>query len=71
MESREKEVVTIMMTLFDEKEVMETHMLNREVESYVNACKSCGITIEETITKVLKQFSLKEFTARKMVERFW
>ncbi|SDB51478.1 hypothetical protein [Butyrivibrio sp. INlla16] len=71
LESREKEVVTMMMALFDEKEVMETHVLNREVESYVSACKSFGATIEETIEKVVNQFRLKEFTAKKMVERFW
>lgn len=86
LESRKKEVVSIMMTLFDE----ETIRKNREasiareaareatreteekgIEALVEAYQSFNATFNATVKKVMEAFNLDEMTSSMRVSKYW
>ena len=80
---REKEVVSIMMSLFDKEEIFDTFMYNVAKESeekgvqkgkiisMVKMCKEFGVSISDTIKRISSEFSLEESEAEIKVKEIW
>jgi len=79
---REKEVVSIMMSLFDKEEIFDTFMYNvakeseekgiqKGVTSMVKMCKEFGVSVSDTIKRISSEFSLEESEAERKVKEIW
>ena len=77
-----KEVVTMMMTLFDEEQLMKNHdasiyreatkKANEQAISYlVQDMKEANKPIESAINKVIVRYNYTEAQSRTLVEKFW
>lgn len=62
LSSREKEVVDIMMTLFDEERIMQTYVANKEKEAAKEAAKKTAVEGAENMLKTGK-LSVEEIAA--------
>lgn len=75
LESREKEVVDIMMALYDEEEVIERYVESREneaaIRTFVEACQELGVSVAETMQRLIDKFSLNKATATNKVQEYW
>ncbi len=87
LESREKEVVDIMLALFDEQEVYETHFksvakeyesigetkgeIKGRIENTIENYKEFGQSRESTINKLVEKFGLSPEEAANTVEAVW
>ena len=79
LESREKEVIDMMVTLFDEEKIMKAHdktileqgISQGVVEGIVKMCKRYNGTIQEAINQVMEDLDYNEETATKEVKRYW
>jgi len=80
---REKEVISIMMSLFDKEEIFDTFMYNVAKESeekgiqkggiiaMVKMCKEFGVSVSDTIKRISSEFSLEESEAEIKVKEIW
>ena len=75
LESREKEVIDMMVTLFDEEKIMKAHdktiMEQSKIEVIVKMCKRYNGTIQEAVNQVMEELDYNEETATKEVKRYW
>ena len=75
LESREKEVIDMMVTLFDEEKIMKAHdktiMEQSKIEVIVKMCKRYNETIQEAVNQVMEELDYNEETATKEVKRYW
>ena len=79
LESREKEVIDMMVTLFDEEKIMKAHdktileqgISQGVVEGIVKMCKRYNETIQEAVNQVMEELDYDEETATKEVQRYW
>ena len=78
LESHESEVVTMMMTLFDEEQIIKNHdaAIRREatekaIESLVCMCKKMNGSIIDVIEIVMTDYGYSEMEATKMVQKYW
>ena len=77
-ESREGEVVTMMMTLFDHEQIMKNHdatLIRNEQEkaiiTLVQTYKELNGTKENAIQKVIVTYHYSEDESSKLVEKYW
>lgn len=83
LESREKEVIDMMVTLFDEEKIMKAHdktilekgisqgISQGVVEGIVKMCKRYNGTILEAIDQVMEELDYNEETATREVKKYW
>ena len=75
LESRESEVVNIMMQLYDQEEVMRVYISNERRDSgimnVVRALKDIGLSFAEVVEKIAGQFNMTYERAEKEVEGYW
>ena len=75
LESREKEVVDMMMTLFDEEQVMRAYVENEKKEaaviSAIEMCQEIGLPVSETIKKIAAKYKLEETDAEAWDQKYW
>ena len=82
LEKREQEVVDIMITLFDEDEIMENFILEERreaaaeerqngIRSLVAAYKDFNGTISDVIKRVISDYGLPDQEAAALVEKYW
>ncbi|MCD8013947.1 MAG: hypothetical protein LUG99_12390 [Lachnospiraceae bacterium] len=75
LESRESEVVDIMMQLYDREEIMRVHDFNvardAGIMNVVRALKDVGLSFSEIVEKIKVQFSLSPERAKEEVEEYW
>ena len=87
LSSREKEVVDMMMTLFDEEQVMRAYVESEKKEaaekaaeeaakkaaviSAIEMCQEIGLPVSETIKKVAGKYKLEENVAETWVQKYW
>ncbi|MCI8496460.1 MAG: hypothetical protein HFI74_12450 [Lachnospiraceae bacterium] len=83
LSSREKEVVDMMMTLFDEEQVMRAYVESERKEAAEEAARKAsvisaieiyqemGLPVSETIKKVAGKYKLEENDAEAWVQRYW
>lgn len=75
LESREKEVVDIMMALYNEEEVIERYVEDREneaaIRSAVEMCKDLGVTINDAIARIASKFNLEWTKSAEKVHEYW
>ena len=75
LESREKEVVDMMMTLFDEEQVMRAYVENEKKEaaviSAIEIYQEIGLPVSETIKKIAAKYKLEETDAEAWVQKYW
>ena len=75
LESREKEVIDMMVTLFDEEKIMKAHdktiMEQSKIEVIVKMCKRYNETIQEAVNQVMEELDYDEENAKEAVKRYW
>ena len=75
LESREKEVIDIMITLFGQEYAVEAYAEDkaraREMKGAVEVYQEVGSSIEETIRKIAAKFGLSKKDSTDWVEKFW
>ena len=75
LESREKEVISIMEALYNEQEVMDRYVASREKESEIKAtideCKYFGASLADAIRRVASKYNLSSTSAEKKVNQYW
>ena len=87
LSSREKEVVDMMMTLFDEEQVMRAYVESEKKEaaekaaaeaakkaaviSAIEMYQEIGLPVSETIKKIAGKYKLEENDAEAWVQKYW
>lgn len=75
LESREKEVVDIMMALYDEEEIMERYVESEKnevaIRTFVETCQELEVSVAETMQRLIDKFSLNKTTATNKVQEYW
>lgn len=71
LESREKEVIDIMITLFDQEYAVEAYARTREYKTTVELCQDFDKTIEEAIQKLMTKFGLSREDSTEYVNEYW
>ena len=69
----------MMMTLFDEEQVMRAYVESERKEaakkaaviSAIEMCQEMGLPVSETIKKVAGKYKLEENEAEAWVQRYW
>lgn len=75
LESREREVVDMMVRLYDQEEIMRVHdkRIARDsgIRNVVKALKDFGFSFSEIVNKVAEQFHLAQDRAEREVKEYW
>lgn len=75
LETREKEVIDIMVALFDEQEVFDRYVDNKvkeaEIKSTIEDCQYFDISLLDTIKRVSTKYKLSEDIAEQKVQQYW
>lgn len=75
LSSKEKEVVDIMMALYDEEEVMERYVESEKNEAVIRntieMCQDFGASVADTIQKLVNKFALSKTAAESKVQEYW
>ncbi len=71
LEGRKKEVIDIMITLFDDDYILKMYALTQEVKGVVETYKELGFSIKDVIHKVAEKFNFPEDTSEYYVNEFW
>lgn len=71
LESRESEVVDIMMQLYDKEEVMRLYTKDVAVKASVEMLQEIGLSFMETVEKIATKFSFSQSRAESAVEEYW
>lgn len=75
LESREKEVIDIMVALYDEQEVMERYVASEKKESEIKATvttyRRLGKSVAEAVADIVSQFGLSETSAQAKANKYW
>lgn len=82
LESRESEVISIMMTLFDEEKIMRTreNRIRREekerekekgIRLLIETCQRMGGTVSETVDNLILSYGVSKEDSHVLVEKYW
>ena len=75
LESREKEVINIMVALYDEQEVMDRYVASEKreisIQTTVEDCQFFGQSLTDAIECVASRFNLTPTVAEQKVKRYW
>ncbi|MCI9006365.1 MAG: hypothetical protein HFH39_14325 [Lachnospiraceae bacterium] len=75
LESRESEVVDIMMQLYDQEEIMRVHVQSKckdaAIQATVETYQEFGISFADAIDKIAKKFSMTHERAEGEVKEYW
>lgn len=71
LESRESEVVDIMMQLYDKEEVMRLYTKDVAVQASVEMLQEIGLSFGEAVEKIATKFSFSQSRAESAVEEYW
>ena len=75
LESRESEVVDIMMQLYDREEIMRIHDIgvarDSAIRAIVETYQELGMTFIDAVEKVAAKFALSQEKAEKEVKEYW
>ena len=75
LESRESEVVNILMQLYDQEEVMRVYISderrNSGIMNVVTALNDLGLSFAEVVERIAAQFHLSHERAEKEVKDYW
>ena len=75
LESRESEVVDIMMQLYDKEEIMRVREIGIARDSAIRAtveiCQEFGMTFIDTVEKIASKFTLSQEAAEEEVKEYW
>lgn len=75
LESRESEVVDIMMQLYDQEEIMRVHVRNKckdaAIQATVETWQESGLSFADTVDKIAKKFSMSNERAEEEVRKYW
>lgn len=75
LQSRESEVVDIMLTLFSEEEIWDMHVRSREKEAAIKTAieegRHYGASKEGTTERIREKFSISQNDADIMMKRYW
>ena len=65
----------MMMTLFDEEQVMRAYVESEKEEaaviSAIEMCQEIGLPVSETIQKIVGKYKLEETDAEAWVRKYW
>ena len=65
----------MMMTLFDEEQVMRAYVESEKEEaamiSAIEMCQEIGLPVSETIKKIARKYELEENDAEACVRKYW
>ena len=75
LESREKEVIDIMITLFGQEYAVEAYAKDErrtgEIKTAVEMCQEFGTSIEEAIQKLISKFGISRNDSAEYVKEYW
>ena len=75
LESRESEVVDIMMQLYDREEIMRVHDIgiarDSAIRTAVEMCQEFGMTFIDTVEKIATKFTISQEKAEREVKEYW
>lgn len=71
LESRKKEVIDIMFTLFSQEYATEAYGREQKIQGVVETCRKLGSSIENAINMVSESLGLSKDTAAGYVHEFW
>ena len=75
LDSRKKEVIDIMVALYDEQEIMDRFVASEKRESAIKgnieAYQDAGLTREETESKIIKRYQISSEEASEKVNLYW
>ncbi len=71
LESRESEVVDIMMQLYDQEEIMRAHDRGIAIRTAVEMCQDFGMNFRETVEKISVKFTLSKEGSQEQVMEYW
>lgn len=75
LESKESEVVDIMMQLYDQEEIMRVHDIrvakDSAIQTTVEMCQEFGLAFADTVEKIAKKFSMSHERAEDEVKEYW
>jgi len=75
LESRESEVVDIMMQLYDQEEIMRVHVQSKckdaAIQATVEMCQEFGLSFADVVDKIAKKFSMSYERAEDEVREYW
>ena len=75
LESRESEVLDMMMTIFDEATIMRNHIRSQRaeaaVQSAVEMCQEFNLSFPDSVQKLVDKFGMSENEAEETVQKYW
>ena len=75
LESRESEVLDMMMTIFDEETIMRNHIRSQRaeaaVQSAVEMCQEFNLSFPDSVQKIVDKFGMSENEAEETVQKYW
>lgn len=75
LQSRESEVVNIMMQLYDQEEIMRVHDIgvakDAAIRATVEVYKELGIAFAEAVRRIAEKFTMSQESAEREVEEYW
>ena len=75
LENREREVVDIMMQLYDQEEIMRVHVQSKckdaAIQATVEMCQEFGLSFADVVDKIAKKFSMSYERAEGEVKEYW
>ncbi|MBR0172975.1 MAG: hypothetical protein IJQ21_09300 [Lachnospiraceae bacterium] len=75
LQSREKEVIDIMMVLYDQDEVVEMYGRSKrregEIKGTIETLQSVGMSMKDAISQIAGKFDLPEKEAKTEVSQYW
>ncbi len=75
LESRESEVLDMMMTIFDEETIMRNHIRSQRaeaaVQSAVEMCQEFNLSFPDSVQKLVDKFGMSENEAEETVQKYW
>lgn len=75
LESRESEVLDMMMTIFDEETIMRNHIRSQRaeaaVQSAVETYQEFNLSFSDAVQKLVDKFGMSENEAEETVQKYW
>lgn len=68
LERREQEVITIMMSLYDQEKATKDYGREQKIEGAVEVCRDMNMTDQQILDYLMKKFGLTENVAEKYLE---
>lgn len=79
LRNQRAEVVDMLLTTFDQEayeksireDSFEEGMLYGSIKTYIEDCQEFAVSKEETVTRLMKKFSLECQTAEEYMKKYW